>query len=147
MSYTNLLYHIIFSTRHRRPSILIENERRVYRLLFAILKKYGAETLRIGGMPDHIHLFISIPPTFAVSEFIQKLKRESSLAIKRDSILPKWDGWQDGYGAFTYSRNEADKIINYIKGQKEHHKRVSLIEEIEYWMKENGMETMTWRKN
>ena len=60
MSYTRLLYHIIFSTRNRRPLILIENERRVYGLLFAILKKYGAETLRIGGMPDHIHLFISI---------------------------------------------------------------------------------------
>ncbi len=145
MSYTRLLYHIIFSTRNRRPLILIENERRVYGLLFSILKKYGAETLRIGGMPDHIHLFISIPPTFAVSEFIQKLKRESSLAINRDSILPKWDGWQEGYGAFTYSRNEADKIINYIKGQKEHHKRVSFIEEIEIWMKENGMETKNLR--
>ena len=145
MSYTRLLYHIIFSTRNRRPLILIENERRVYGLLFSILKKYGAETLRIGGMPDHIHLFISIPPTFAVSEFIQKLKRESSLAINRDSILPKWDGWQEGYGAFTYSRNEADKIINYIKGQKEHHKRVSFIEEIEIWMKENGMETENLR--
>ena len=96
-------------------------------------------------MPDHIHLFISIPPTFAVSEFIQKLKRESSLAINRDSILPKWDGWQEGYGAFTYSRNEADKIINYIKGQKEHHKRVSFIEEIEIWMKKNGMETENLR--
>ena len=145
MSYTRLLYHIIFSTRNRRPLILIENERRVYGLLFSILKKYGAETLRIGGMPDHIHLFISIPPTFAVSEFIQKLKRESSLAINRDSILPKWDGWQEGYGAFTYSRNEADKIINYIKGQKEHHKRVSFIEEIEIWMKENGMVTKNLR--
>ena len=80
-----------------------------------------------------------------MSEFIQKLKRESSLAINRDSILPKWDGWQEGYGAFTYSRNEADKIINYIKGQKEHHKRVSFIEEIEVWMKENGMETKNLR--
>ena len=139
MSYTNLRFHIVFATKEHRQSILIQNERRVYGLLFSILKKYGATAYRIGGMPDHIHIFVSIPPTIMVSEFVQKLKRESSLAIGKDAILPDWHGWQDGYCAFTYSRHDMEKIVTYIKNQKEHHKRVSFIDEFEQWLRDNGI--------
>ena len=139
MSYTNLLYHIVFATKERRQSILIQNERRVYALLHTILSKYGATTLRIGGMPDHVHILAILPPTISVAEFIQRLKRESSLAMGKDAILPDWRGWQDGYSAFTYSRHEEEKIVNYIKNQKEHHKKVSFMEEFKQWMQENGI--------
>ena len=139
MSFIRLNYHIVFATKRREPTIDLANERRVYALLFSIMKKYGATVFRIGGMPDHVHICVSIPPTIAVSDFVKHIKRESSLAIKQNSILAKWDGWQNGSGCFSYSKNDVDNIVNYIKGQKEHHRKRSFIDEYRAWLIENGV--------
>ena len=139
MSFIRLNYYIVFATKRREPTIDLANERRVYALLFSIMKKYGATVFRIGGMPDHVHICVSIPPTIAVSDFVKHVKRESSLAIKQNSILAKWDGWQNGSGCFSYSKNDVDNIVNYIKGQKEHHRKRSFIDEYRAWLIENGV--------
>ncbi|MCM1092431.1 MAG: IS200/IS605 family transposase [Lachnospiraceae bacterium] len=139
MSFIQLNYHIVFATKRREPTIDIDSERRVYLLLFSIMKKYGATVHRIDGMPDHIHICTAIPSTIAVSDFIKYVKRESSLAIKQHSILTNWRGWQEGSGCFSYSKNEVENIINYIKRQKEHHRKRTFIEEYRAWLIENGV--------
>ena len=139
MSFTNCIYHIVFATASRRKTITIDKEREVYGLLYHILVKYGCHVYRIGGMPDHIHILVAIPASTSVSSIVQKLKRESSYVISEDKILPLWDGWQEGYGGFTCSIAEIDRIMQYIKGQKQHHTRRSFVEEYRAWLVENGV--------
>ena len=139
MSFTNCIYHIVFATSRRIPVIRQDKEREVYALLFHILNKYGCFVYRIGGMPDHIHLLTTVPPTLTVANLVQKLKRESSYFIKEQRMLPGWDGWQDGYGCFSYNIQDVEKISNYIRGQKSHHAWVSFIDEYRAWLIENGV--------
>ena len=140
MSFVNLYYHIVFATKNREQTIVNSVERRVYELLYAVMKNMNCKVFRIGGMPDHVHIFVEIPPTLAVATFVKELKRESSVVIRDERIIPNWGGWQDGYGAFSYSIHESDKIINYIKNQKEHHRHVSFVEEYRAWLIENGVD-------
>ena len=139
MSFCNLIYHIVFSTKRREMIIDVANERRVYALLLSILEKYGGKVYRIGGMPDHVHILVALPPTIALSDFVGSLKRESSMFIKENGILHKWNGWQNGFGCFSYSLHDKDMIVNYIKNQKEHHKKVSYLDELRSWLIENGV--------
>lgn len=139
MSFYNLIYHIVFATKRREKVIEIVDERRIYGLLLSIMEKYGARVFRIGGMPDHVHILACVPPTISLSDFIGSVKRESSLFIKQNSILSKWNGWQDGFGCFSYSLQDKDKIVNYIKNQKEHHKKISYLDELRGWLIENGV--------
>ncbi len=139
MSFYNLLYHIIFATKNRQKTIETAREKELYAILYSIMKKNGAYTHRIGGMPDHVHILVSIPPDISISKFIQNLKRESSLAASDSHLFDKWDGWQNGYGIFTCSRHDYNKIFNYIKNQKEHHANISFIEEYRQWLIENGI--------
>lgn len=139
MSFCNLLYHIVFATKNREQLIRPEIERRVYGLLYTIMTNKKAHVLRIGGMMDHVHIFVNIPPDISVSEFIKELKRESSIVMKSEKIIPNWNGWQNGYAAFSYSRYDIDKIVTYITNQKEHHRTVSFIDEYKAWLIENGI--------
>lgn len=90
-------------------------------------------------MSDHIHICVTIPPTISISSFIKYIKQGSSVAIKENRILDKWNGWQEGYGCFSYSLKELDNIVNYIKKQKEHHRKISFIEEYRKWLIDNGV--------
>jgi REP element-mobilizing transposase RayT len=92
-------------------------------------------------MPDHVHILVQLPATIAVADFVRDLKTATNVYLKenRDSF-PKFDGWSRSYCALTYSQNEKDTIINYIKNQKEHHKRVSFRDELLGMLRESGVE-------
>ena len=103
------------------------------------MKNYGAFVYRIGGMPDHVHILVDITSKMALSDFVKRLKQESSYLLKKDSSFSNWNGWGEGYGAFTYSVSEVPVVIEYINNQKEHHKKVSFIEEYRQWLIEMGV--------
>ena len=75
----------------------------------------------------------------ALSDFVKRLKQESSYLLRKDSTFSNWNGWAEGYGAFTYSITEIPNEIEYINNQKEHHKKVSFIEEYRQWLIEMGV--------
>ena len=129
MSYTRFLYHIIFRTKRSVPSIFEKNERELYAYILGYARNKGAHLYRIGGMPDHIHLLVDIPPTIAVAEFMRGLKESTSKWMKHNPLFPVFDGWGESYAAFTYALSDKDTVVNYIKNQKEHHKKVSFAEE------------------
>ena len=139
MSFTRFSYHLVFSTQNRQNTISIEGERFLYKILYDIMKNEGAYVYRIGGMPDHVHILVDIPANISVAKFVQKVKQESSFLAKQLPELPLWRGWAEGYGGFTYSLNEIEKIKHYIINQKEHHKRISFIDEYRAWLIENGI--------
>lgn len=139
MSFTRFIYHIVFSTKNRYPSICQENERVLYNILYNLMLKEGAHVMRIGGMPDHIHILADIPATLSPAKFIQKIKQESSFIIANSPEFPQWNGWENGYAAFSYSISDIDVIKAYISNQKEHHKKISFREEYRDWLIENGI--------
>ena len=112
MSHTFLLYHIVISTKERRMAIRPDCERSVYKILFHILNKQGCYVYRINGMPDHIHLLVDASPNIAPAKLVGELKRQSSLFIRSNTILPDWSGWSEGYYLET---------LQYIINQKSHH--------------------------
>ncbi len=139
MSFTKSVYHIVFGTKYRQQTISTELERRLYTILYNLMKSYGAFVYRIGGMPDHVHILVDISSKNTLSDFVKRLKQESSYLIKREDSCNSWNGWGEGYGAFTYSISDIPSVIEYINNQKEHHKKVSFIEEYRQWLIEMGV--------
>ncbi len=139
MSFTKSVYHIVFGTKYRQPTIPIDVERKLYKILYDLMKNYGAFVYRIGGMPDHVHILVDITSKAALSDFVKRLKQESSYLLKKDSSFSNWNGWGEGYGAFTYSVSDIPTVIEYINNQKEHHKKVSFVEEYRQWLIEMGV--------
>ncbi len=94
----------------------------------------------MNGVEDHIHILTHLHPSIALSDLIKDIKLASSKFIKEQNIFPDFKGWQDGYGAFTYSIDRKDILINYIKNQEEHHRVKSFREEYIVLLRENGIE-------
>ena len=139
MSFANLYYHIMFHTKYNAMAINIENERILYSYINGFCNNYGVKLLRLGGMPDHIHMLVNMPTTVSVSDFVKQLKVATSKMLYQDGHFPYFEGWQNGYSAFTYAFKDIDMIINYIKGQKEHHKVFSFRDEYRKILIENGI--------
>ncbi len=112
----------------------------LYKYIWGISKNKKFYLYRIGGVEDHIHIVTHIHPTVAVAYLIKDIKLASSGYIKAENIFPNFQGWQDGYGAFTYSISARDNLIEYVKNQKEHHKRVRFRDEYISLLNEHGIE-------
>ena len=139
MAFTKLIYHIVFAPKYRRSVIDQKYEKDVYFLIYNLCIKSHVKVWRIGGMPDHIHLLVQIPPTMAVSDFVAKLKRESSYVINHECLLPDWEGWGSSFCALSYSENERQTIINYIMNQKKHHSVNLFDDELKAMLKSCGI--------
>ena len=140
MSYTNLVYHIVFRTYRSEPTIAEANERELYAYILGYANNHRAKLYRIGGMPDHLHLLVSIPPHIAVSEFVRGLKLATHNWLKGNPRFPRFNGWGAGYAAFTYSRDRIPVVKQYIVNQKEHHRSTSFAEEYRKIIVDGGAE-------
>ncbi|HDL01105.1 MAG TPA: transposase, partial [candidate division Zixibacteria bacterium] len=112
----------------------------VYKYIWGILKNKKCHLYRIGGVGDHIHIVTHIHPTIALAYLIKDIKLASSDYIKTKDIFPNFRGWQEGYGAFTYSVSAKDNLIDYVKNQKEHHRKESFRDEYNRLLKEHEIE-------
>jgi putative transposase len=140
MSYRQIFYQIVFGTKNRQATIEETNCEELYKYIWGIINKKKCKLYRINGVEDHIHIFSDIHPTVELADYIKDIKVASSLWMKESKKFPKFKGWQDSYGAFTYSIREKDMIINYIKNQKEHHKVEVFYDEYKRLLIENGIE-------
>lgn len=139
MSFTQSVYHIVFSTKHRSMVINESYERDLYAYIMGIIQQANGHLYRIGGMPNHIHILAGIPASLSLSEFVKTIKQASSIWLKNNKNFPLWEGWEEGYAAFTYSHRDLPVLVNYIKGQKEHHKKITFQEEYRDWLIEMGI--------
>ena len=139
-TYRQIFYQIIFGTKHRESSINEKNESELYQYIWGVLKNNKSKLYRINGMPDHIHIFCDLHPSMNLSDLVKDIKVASSLWMKQSGIFPEFAGWQEGYGAFTYSVKEKDQIINYIKNQKEHHQNETFEAEYKRLLTEQGIQ-------
>ncbi len=139
-TYTQLLYQIVFTARNRKPCMLKDERDQLYKYIWGILKNKNCHLYRINGVEDHLHILTHIPSSISISSLVKDIKVSSSLFITEKKLFQGFEGWQEGYGAFTYSFKEKDRLIEYIKNQEEHHKKVTFKEEYRSFLIEHGIE-------
>ncbi len=139
-TYTQLFYHVVFSTKHRLRSISKEQREHLYGYIWGIHRNLKCHLYRIGGVEDHVHVLTSIHPTLALADYIGEVKSSSTGWIRREGIFRDWPGWQDGYSALTASFDDKNPLIEYIKDQEEHHKTVSFIDDLKALLERAGVD-------
>ena len=128
-TYTSLHYHVIFSTKNRERWIQSGLEQRIWAYLGGIARENNITPLLIGGVEDHVHLLLGLPPVLALSNAVKLIKGGSSKWIKETFPELTKFGWQDGYAAFTASKSHLPELVAYIRDQREHHRKKSFQEE------------------
>ena len=139
-SYCNLLYHIVFSTKDREPWLRPEMGPRVHQYLGGAIRDEGGIALAVNGTADHVHILAKLRQDKAVSDVLRAIKANSSGWIHdtfRDRIAFHW---QSGYGAFTVSQSQVERVRGYVLNQEEHHRIVSYQEEFVALLKAHGLE-------
>ena len=139
-TYTQIYYHIVFSTKNRERALSGERREELFRYIWGILKKKQCHLYRVNGVADHVHVLTSVHPTVCLADLVKDIKVSTSKWIKQERVFPWFQGWQDGYGAFTHSGAEKDTVIEYIKGQEEHHRKRSFREEMSSLLTAAGIE-------
>ncbi|MEZ6061579.1 MAG: IS200/IS605 family transposase [Planctomycetaceae bacterium] len=139
-THQQLLYHIVFSTKNRRPWLTDGFREDVFAYMAGTAKELGGFAIRIGGYYDHVHLLLRIPGRIAVSDFIGPSKSNTSKHINTSSGVLQKFGWQEGYGAFTVSVSQKARLISYIDRQMEHHGKQSFEDEYLTLLKKNEVE-------
>jgi putative transposase len=139
-SYTNLIYHLIFSTKDRRPLITNVCEPRLYDYIGGTIRGLGGVSLALNGTEDHVHLLTKLPPNKALSDILRDLKANASGWMHNLFPEVKEFSWQRGYGAFTVSQSNVEEVKRYVSQQKEHHARVSFRDEFIQFLRVNGIE-------
>ena len=135
-SYTNLIFHIIFATKERRPLIDVDFQPRLYEYIGGTIRGLKATSLEMGGAEDHVHILAKLPPTVSVSDFLEKLKANTS---KWSKSIRRAFGWQEGYSAFTVSESQVERVRRYTQNQRQHHAKLSFRDELIALLKAHGV--------
>jgi len=138
MSYTNLVYHIVYGTKDRLPLITKELRPRLHRYLGGMVSNLHGTPIEINGMADHVHVLARIKPVISIAEFLSKFKSISSGWARRQT-RGKFK-WQVKYGAFTVSQSQVARVQRYIRNQETNHSRMTLEEEFKALLKSHGIE-------
>lgn len=138
-TFRQIYYHIVFGTKFRELSVLPEIEKPLYNYIWGIVKAHDSKLYQINGMPDHIHIFTDLHPAVLLSKFVKEIKVASNLWLKQSGSCPSFSGWAEGYGAFTCSEQDKDRVIGYIKGQKAHHVTECYEDEYRRLLTEHGI--------
>ena len=139
-TYSNLLYHLVFSTKNREPQITAELQPKLYAYIGGIVRGERGALLQIGGMPDHVHLLVKFRTDEAIADLLKKVKRNSSVWVHQNFPRLRAFKWQDGYGTFTVSESMKERTKKYIAGQAEHHRKKSFQGELVEFLKANNVE-------
>jgi REP element-mobilizing transposase RayT len=138
-TYSNHLYHIIFSTKDRCGLIADAYREELHRYVCGIAENLDCTVIRFNSVADHVHLLCKIKPALSVSEFVGKIKSNSSRWMKERFELPYGFGWQSGFSSFTVSGSSVEDVKRYIENQQEHHRTVSFAEELKVFLDKHGI--------
>ncbi|WP_265594545.1 IS200/IS605 family transposase [Haloferula sp. BvORR071] len=137
---TNLLVHLIYSTKDREPFLSNPELRmELHHYLGGVVNEHGGRSIIVGGVADHVHQLLVLPKIMSVSDLVRELKRSSSLWIKQRDVLLKDFSWQGGYGAFSVGQGEVEMVREYIAKQEEHHRKRSFQDEYRAFLTKYGI--------
>ena len=128
-TFTNLLTHIVFSTKDREPFIVPELQSELYAYLGGLARELKGKSYGINGTTDHIHMLLSLPPVISMSDALRFLKSNSSGWVHDKWPRRRSFAWQLGYGAFSVSKSNVPIVLKYIGSQEAHHRRITFKKE------------------
>ena len=139
-SFTNLLYHIVFSTKDRRPLITLDYQPRLYQYIGGTIRGLGGASLGVNGTEDHVHVLARLRPDKSLSDVLRDLKAGASGWMH--DVFPRLAdfSWQRGYGAFSVSQSNLQQVQRYLREQKEHHRTISFRDEFIQFLQANEIE-------
>ena len=139
-TYTHLLYHVVYGTKHRQPLIQPDLRERLYEYIGGIVREEGGTLVEIGGVADHVHLALRLRATPAVADVIKVVKAKSSKWVNDNRLTATRFAWQKGYAAFSVSPSQLERLVKYIRTQEQHHRRLSFKEELITLLEKHGIE-------
>jgi REP element-mobilizing transposase RayT len=128
-TYTQIYIQIVFSVKGRQNLIKEANREELQKYISGIVTNREQKTLAIYAMPDHIHILIALKPNISLSDLVRDIKAVSSKFINDNNWVIGKFNWQEGFGAFSYSKSQIDNVVKYILNQKEHHRIKTFKEE------------------
>jgi putative transposase len=128
-TYSQLYTHYVFAVQNRISLIQSNWKPDLYKYMNGIIEQQGHKPFAINGMPDHVHVLVSMNPKQAPSDLLYHLKRSSTLWINQNRLVSGKFSWQEGFGAFSYGKSQISSIVNYIDNQEKHHKKQTFHEE------------------
>jgi REP element-mobilizing transposase RayT len=138
-SFAALHCHVIFSTKHRQPQITGELQPRLFEYIGGILRSNSSALIAACGIPDHVHLLISLGRTLAIADAVRLIKTNSSGWAHNEMRLPDFQ-WQNGYGAFAVSYSNIDQVKAYLANQEQHHRTMSFQDEFREFLRRYNLE-------
>ncbi len=128
-TYTQIHIQFVFAVKYRAGVIHSSWKDELYKYITGIVQNNNHKMISINGMPDHIHILIGIRPSQSISDLMKDIKSNSSKWINEKKFVKEKFEWQEGYGAFSYSKSQLKDVISYIENQEEHHAKKSFIDE------------------
>ena len=139
-TYSQIFYHIVFAVRNRESLITEAIKDDLYKYISGVIANQKQKLFIINGLPDHVHILMNCQPNMNLSNCVRDIKEHSTKFINEKNVIRGKFYWQAGFGAFSVSKNDVPMILNYIKNQEEHHKKVSFREEYLEFLKENEID-------
>ncbi len=128
-TFTQVHIHFVFAVKNRLGIIQSKWKEALYKYITGIAQNNNHKILAINGMSDHIHILIGVRPSQSISDLMKDIKQSSSKWINDNKLTALHFEWQEGYGAFSYSKSQIETVIKYIQNQEEHHKIKTFREE------------------
>lgn len=122
-TFSQLYIQLVFAVKNREALLHKNIRNSVFKYISTILTEMKHKSIIVNGVNDHIHILIGLNPSKSISDTVHDVKRSSSLFINNEKLCNSKFAWQEGYGAFSYSRSQLDNVYKYIKNQEEHHQK------------------------
>lgn len=122
-TYSQIYIQIVFAVKGRQNLIAKENREELHKFITGIVNNREQKLLAIFAMPDHVHLLVGMKPSISISDLVRDIKAGSSKFINDSKWINGKFNWQEGFGAFSYSKSNLDNVVKYILNQEEHHKK------------------------
>jgi len=135
-TYTQIHIQCVMAVKYRASLIQPNWKDQLQKYMTGIVQNYGHKMLAINNMPDHMHMFFGFRPNQSLADLMRIVKSESSKWINDKQFTPAVFNWQEGYGAFSYSRSHVAKVTEYVLNQEEHHRHKTFLEEYEQFLKQ-----------
>ena len=139
-TYSQIHIQTVFAVQNRKSVILNSWREQLYKYMIAIIQNNGHKVLAIGGTADHVHILIGMRPSQSLSDLMKDVKGCSSKWINENRLTNGWFSWQEGYGAFSYAKDDLPNVIRYIENQAEHHKQKDMVDEYKGLLEEFNVE-------
>ena len=138
-TYASNRVHVVFSTKDRKKSLADDLQPKLWGYMKGIAKNHGFEAVKIGGVSDHVHVLLVVPPAMPLAKAVQSMKGCSSKWLNDTGATGAKFAWQEGYAAFTVSASAIDEVRRYIENQEEHHRERSFREELKLMLVRSGV--------